>query len=191
LLHVDDIVVLCLTLNLISIDMQIETERLILRRFTTDDAEEYFPLVADPAVNRYTGQNLVQTVEQVRQLLLDLPIRDYEVIGYGRMACIEKSSGRLIGFSGMKYLPEFQEPDVGYRFVQDAWGKGYATESASVLMQQCIRDFKLRRVIGLVDRNNLGSSNVLKKLGLNFEREIKVDGYPTNLDFYGLDIAPA
>jgi ribosomal-protein-alanine N-acetyltransferase len=171
--------------------MQIETERLILRRFTPDDAEEYFPLVADPEVNRYTGQSLVQTIDQVRQILLDYPIRDYEVIGYGRMACIEKSTGRLIGFSGMKYLSDFQAPDVGYRFVQNAWGKGYATESASVLMQQCIRDFSLRRVIGLVDRNNGGSSNVLKKLGLSFEREIKLDSYPTNLDLYALHIESA
>lgn len=171
--------------------MQIETERLILRRFTVDDAEEYFPLVGDPEVNRYTGQTLVSSVDEVRQILLNYPIRDYEVIGYGRMACIEKSSGRLIGFSGMKYLPEFEAPDVGYRFVKDAWGKGYATESASVLMQQCIREFDLPRVIGLVDRNNNGSSNVLKKLGLSFEREIKLDSYPTNLDLYVMDTAGA
>jgi RimJ/RimL family protein N-acetyltransferase len=170
--------------------MQIETERLILRRFTPDDAEEYFPLAADPEINRYTGQALVQSIDQVRQMLLDHPIRDYEVVGYGRMACIEKSSGKLIGFSGMKYLPDFQAPDVGYRFVQDVWGKGYATESASVLMQQCIRDFNPRRVIGLVDRNNNGSSNVLKKLGLVFESEIKLDSYPTNLDLYVLNADP-
>jgi hypothetical protein len=54
-------------------------------------------------------------------------------------------------------------------------------------MQQCIRDFALKRVIGLVDRSNTGSSSVLKKLGLTFEREIKLDSYPTNLDFYVLN----
>jgi RimJ/RimL family protein N-acetyltransferase len=167
--------------------MQIETERLILRRFTVDDAEEYFPLVGDAEVNRFTGQTLVKTIDEVREILLNYPIRDYEVVGYGRMACIEKSSGRLIGFSGMKYLEDLKDADVGYRFVKDAWGKGYATESASVLMQQCIRDFALKRVIGLVDRSNTGSSSVLKKLGLTFEREIKLDSYPTNLDFYVLN----
>jgi len=167
--------------------MIIETERLILRRFTPDDAEAYLPLVGDPEVNRYTGQSLVQTVEQARQILLDYPIRDYEVIGYGRMACIEKSSGRLIGFSGMKYLADLQETDIGYRFVRDAWGKGYATESAAVLMRQCIDEFSLRRVIGLAYRQNTGSTKVLQKLGLAFEREIDIDG--DGLDLYALTIA--
>ncbi len=155
--------------------MMIETERLILRRFTVDDAQEYFPLVADPEVNRYTGQTVVQTVEQARQILLDYPIRDYETFGYGRMACIEKSSGRLVGFSGMKYLPDLADADVGYRFIRDSWGKGYATESATVLMRECVREFSLRRVIGMVDPRSAGSSRVLTKLGLSFERNIDVD----------------
>ncbi len=167
--------------------MQIETERLILRRFTPDDAGEYFPLAADPDINRYTGQTLAHTVEQVRQLLIDHPIRDYDVVGYGRMACIEKSSGRLIGFSGMKYLADLQETDIGYRFVRDAWGKGYATESAAVLMRQCIDEFNLRRVIGLAYRQNTGSTKVLKKLGLAYEREIDIDG--DRLDLYALTTA--
>lgn len=164
--------------------MTIETERLILRRFTPDDAEAYFPLVGDPTLNRYTGQDLVNTVEDARQVLLNYPIRDYERHGYGRMACIEKSSGKLIGFSGMKYLPDLQEVDIGYRFLPDAWGKGYATESASVLMQQVITDFKLPRVIGMADRKNGGSIKVLQKLGLVFEREIEVEGYNGMLDLY-------
>ncbi|MBV8635457.1 MAG: GNAT family N-acetyltransferase [Burkholderiaceae bacterium] len=161
--------------------MLIETERLILRRFTPDDAEAYLPLVSDPEVNRYTAQDLVETVEQARQILLDYPIRDYETIGYGRMACIEKSSGRLVGFSGMKYLANLQETDIGYRFVRDAWGKGYATESASVLMQQCMQEFGLRRVIGLAYRQNTGSTKVLQKLGLVYEREIELDGATLDL----------
>jgi RimJ/RimL family protein N-acetyltransferase len=170
--------------------MMIKTERLILRRFTTDDAEEYFPLIADPEINRYTGQTLVETVEQARQALLDYPIRDYQVVGYGRMACIEKSSGRLIGFSGMKYLDDLGEADVGYRFVRDAWGKGYATESAQVLMQECLREFGLRRVIGMVDPSNEGSSRVLTKLGLAFERKIDV-GADCMFDLYGVSLGDA
>ncbi|HEX7641705.1 MAG TPA: GNAT family N-acetyltransferase [Burkholderiaceae bacterium] len=166
----------------------IETERLILRRFTPDDAEEHFPLLADPEINRYTGQTLVQTVEQTRQALLDHPIRDYEVFGYGRMACIEKSTGRLVGFSGMKYLPDLGETDVGYRFLRDSWGKGYATESAQVLMRECIREFGLRRVIRMADRRNTGSTRVLVKLGLSYEREIDVDGDGAMFDLYGLQV---
>jgi RimJ/RimL family protein N-acetyltransferase len=167
----------------------LETERLILRRFTPDDAEAYFPLVSDPEINRYTGQTTpARTVEDARRFLLEYPIRDYATVGYGRMACIEKSSGRLIGFSGMKYLEDLGEADVGYRFVREAWGKGYATESARVLMDGCIREFGLRRVIGLVDRRNGDSAKVLMKLGLAYERQIPVGDYPGLLDLYGLSV---
>lgn len=165
-----------------------ETERLILRRFTPEDAEEYFPLMSDPEVLRYTGDKPLESVEQVREMLLNRPIRDYGVVGYGRMACIEKSSSRLIGFSGLKYLEDLKEVDVGYRFVHDAWGKGYATESARVLMDVGVREHGLKRIIGLVDKRNTGSSNVLKKLGLTFERATKIGDYPTDLDVYGWNV---
>jgi len=164
--------------------MIIETERLILRRFTPDDAEAYFPLVGDATLNRYTGQDLVHSVEEAREILLNYPIRDYGLYGYGRMAVIEKQSGKLIGFSGMKYLTELNDTDIGYRFLPEAWGKGYATESATVLMQQVIAEFKLPRVIGMADRKNGGSIKVLQKLGLAFEREIEVEGYDGMLDLY-------
>lgn len=166
--------------------MTIETERLILRRFTLDDADDYFHLIADPEVNLYTGQGPVTSIEEARQVLRDHPLRDYDTVGYGRMACIEKSTGRLIGFSGMKYMKDLGETDVGYRFFKDTWGKGYATESARVLMRDCIREFGLRRVIGLCDRRNGDSAKVLVKLGMTFERRLNVGDYPGLLDMYGL-----
>ncbi|HXA47751.1 MAG TPA: GNAT family N-acetyltransferase [Burkholderiaceae bacterium] len=164
----------------------LQTERLILRPFTEDDAEEYFPLASHPDVLRYTGESPKKSVAEVRQLLLDRPIRHYAVHGYSRMACIEKSSGRLIGFSGLKYVDELKDVDIGYRFVPDCWGKGYATESARFLMQEGIREFKFKRIIGMAEPENVGSTNVLKKLGLKFERHFTMDGDPTELALYAL-----
>ncbi|MBV8667330.1 MAG: GNAT family N-acetyltransferase [Burkholderiaceae bacterium] len=165
-----------------------QTERLLLRRFTEDDAAAFFPLASDPQILRYTGEQPKQSVEDVRQMICERQLRDYELHGYGRMACIEKSSGRLIGFSGLKYLPEFDEPDIGYRFLVDCWGKGYATESASFLMQQGILEFGLKRVIGLVDPDNHASASVLRKLGLAWEKRINPEYYASGLDYYGLSL---
>jgi RimJ/RimL family protein N-acetyltransferase len=165
----------------------LQTERLILRRFTADDAEEYFPLVSDPEILRYAGGLPVKSIDETRQMLLKLPIRDYELHGYGRMACIEKSSGRLIGFSGIKYLPGLQETDVGYRFLKDCWGKGYATEGARPLMREGIREHGLKRIIGLAESANAASTHVLEKLGLVFERTIMLDDHPNELELYGID----
>lgn len=163
-----------------------QTERLILRPFTLDDAEEYFPLVSDPDIVRYTGEPPLASVDEARDVLLTRPLRDYARHGFGRMACIEKQSGRLIGFSGLKYLEQLGEVDVGYRFLPDCWGKGYATESAMALMRQGVREHGLQRIIGLVEPANGASVHVLKKLGLQFERTTRLEGCAEDLDLYAI-----
>jgi RimJ/RimL family protein N-acetyltransferase len=147
----------------------IETTHLILRPFIVDDAEAYWPLVSLPEVLRYTGEDARTSLDQVRAILLTRPLRDYAVHGYGRMACIEKSSGRLVGFSGLKYLDDWQETDVGYRFLPACWGKGYATESARALMAVGREVHGLQRFMGLVQPANGASARVLEKLGLVYE----------------------
>ena len=148
----------------------IDTPHLLLRPFTVDDAQAYWPLVHLPEVVRYTGDTPMASVDDVRAMIATRPLRDYAVHGYGRMACIEKSSGRLVGFSGLKYIDDLQETDIGYRFLPDCWGKGYATESARALMQQGRAQHGLQRIIGLVMPANVASSRVLDKLGLAYER---------------------
>lgn len=163
------------------------TENLYLRHFTLDDAEEYWPLVSLPEVLRYTGEQPQATLDDVRQILLNRPMRDYLIHGFGRMACIEKSTGRLVGFSGLKYLDDFQEVDIGYRFLPDCWGKGYATESARMLMRYGEREYGISRIVGLVQPENFASIKVLKKLGLCFEREVFPDNCVGKLMLYATE----
>lgn len=160
-----------------------QTEHLYLRRFILDDAAQYLPLVCLPEVLHYTGEQ-PQSLDGARQTLLDRPLRDYQIHGYGRMACIEKSTGRLVGFSGLKFLEDLQEVDIGYRFLPDCWGKGYATESARMLMRQGANEFGITRIIGLVRPENGASARVLEKVGLAFEREVRPDGCDANLKLY-------
>ncbi|MDQ2823383.1 MAG: GNAT family N-acetyltransferase [Pseudomonadota bacterium] len=164
--------------------MTIETPQLLLRPLTIDDAEAYWPLLRLPEVLRYTGEAPKTLIEEVREILTTRPLHDYVAHGYGRMACIEKSSGRLVGFSGLKYLDELKETDVGYRFLPDCWGKGYATESGAALMAQGRAQFGLERIIGLAEPANGASCRVLEKLGLFFERELDEDDGHTKLRLY-------
>lgn len=168
----------------------IETERLLIRRLTPDDAAAYLPLVSLPEVIRFTGERALRSTDEVVQLLETRSIRDYERYGYGRMACIEKSTARLVGFSGLKYLEDMDEADVGYRFLPDAWGKGYATETASAIMNAQPREFGLARVIGLVEPENRGSVRVLQKLGLAYEGRIAADQHG-ELDRYAITLEAA
>jgi RimJ/RimL family protein N-acetyltransferase len=153
----------------------LDTERLILRPFTLDDAEAWLPLISLPEIIRYTGDVPATSVDEARESLRTRPLRDYEVHGYGRMAVIEKASGRLVGFSGLKYVAELRDVDIGYRFLPDCWGKGYATESARPLMEQGWKQLGLKRIVGTVHPGNPASGRVLEKLGLSYERTLEPD----------------
>jgi RimJ/RimL family protein N-acetyltransferase len=147
----------------------IETDRLILRQFTLDDAPAFQRLNSDPAVLRYTYDPPIETVEEARRILQVAPLADYATYGYGRVACVLKETGELIGFSGLKYLADYGETDIGYRFVRRCWGQGLATESALPMMAYGREVLGLTRIVGIVDPDNLASARVLRKLGLVYE----------------------
>lgn len=162
----------------------IETERLLLRKFTLDDIEAYFRLNSNPDVIRYTGDPAFISLDDARRVLLSAPLRDYEVHGYGRLACVEKASGELIGFCGLKYLDDMDEVDLGYRFLPDYWGKGYATESSLAVMRYGRNVMGLERIVGFVHPDNAGSVRVLVKVGMKFERQIRIADVSFDVDLY-------
>ena len=90
----------------------IETTQTLLRPLTLDDAEALNAVNSRPEVMRFIGP-VEESVEKTRQYLLKGPLADYEKHGFGRHACIDKASGKLIGFSGLKYLPSLDEVDIG------------------------------------------------------------------------------
>lgn len=152
--------------------MQIlETPRLLLRPFTLDDAQAFYQLVSNAQITRYTGDLPVADVQAARDLMLARPLRDYAVNGFGRHAVVEKSSGEVVGFSGLKRLTN-GEVEIGYRFLIRCWGLGYATESAREALRWGREELRLPRIIGQVVRDNTASVRVLEKLGLVYERSI-------------------
>ncbi len=156
----------------------LETDRLLLREFTLDDVDAFFQLCTDPEVTRYTGDGRSATFEEVRGYLLNAPIADYAKHGFGRLACVLKSSGQVIGFAGLKYLDDLGEVDVGYRFLPAYWGIGLATEASRAVLEDGFTRLKLARVLGLVDPENIASVGVLEKLGLTFVEVIEYRSLP-------------
>ena len=146
----------------------IETDRLILREFTLDDVEAYFQLGTDSAVIRYTGDGGMTNLEDAATVLRDRPLADYQKYGYGRLACVLKASGQVIGFAGLKYMDDITDVDIGYRFLPAYWGKGLATEACRPLIPYGFDQLRLARILGLVDPENVASVRVLEKLGLTF-----------------------
>lgn len=150
----------------------IETERLILREFRPTDDEAFFEMDANPEVHKYLGNNPCKSIEQARTIIESIR-QQYLDNGIGRWAAIEKSSGNFIGWSGLKYIREFENNhinfhDVGYRLMPKYWGKGYATESAQAAIRYGFEVLNLNEIIGTANIENKASRRALEKCGLTF-----------------------
>lgn len=88
--------------------------------------------------------------------------------GYGRFACVWKETGQVIGFSGIKFLEEIQETELGYRFLPEYWRKGLATEAGSAVLEFA-KTLGLSRLVAVIHPENEGSKQVALRLGFTLE----------------------
>ena len=146
---------------------QLETERLRLRLFTLDDLQIMFELNSDPDIIKYAEATPARDIHEARQRLEEGPLADYENYGYGRFAVELKETGKVIGFCGIKYLPEIDLPEVGFRYLKEYWGRGIGTEAARVCVDFARDDLKIKQLIALIVPENTGSIRVAEKLGMS------------------------
>ncbi len=155
----------------------IETERLLLRAFTPDDALLIYELNLDPEVTRYT-LDPIRDIDHAKQVLEQVILPQYVLYSHGRWAVHTKPDMKFIGWCGLKARPERNEIDLGYRFFKAAWGKGYATEAAGACIRYGFDKLHLRRIIGRAMPENKVSLRVLEKCGMIRIGEEIVDGHP-------------
>lgn len=147
----------------------IETDRLLLREFILDDAEKFYQLNLNPKVIKYTGNATFKSIEEAKLFLKNY--NDYKTNGYGRWGVINKESNEFIGWCGLKYGELENETDIGFRFFEEEWNKGYATESAAACLKYGFEVLKLNRIIGRAMKENTASIKVLEKIGLVYETD--------------------
>ena len=155
----------------------IETERLLLRTFTVDDAPLIYELNLDPDITRYTGDP-IQDIQHAQQVLEQIILPQYALYNHGRWAVHVKTELTFIGWCGLKTRPERNEIDLGYRFLKTAWGKGYATEAAFACLKYGFEKLNLQRIVGRAMPQNLASIRVLEKCGMQYVGDEVVDGHP-------------
>jgi len=149
--------------------LPIFTERLLLRKLTEDDVDSIFLLDSNPDVMKYVGVPPVTSKEESAKMVENI-INQYKNNGTGRLAVIEKESNRFIGWSGIKLLTEevngFKNVhELGYRFLPEFWGKGYATESALASLDLGFNQLNAYKIYAYADIENESSNHVLTKLG--------------------------
>ena len=153
----------------------LETERLLLREINPDDAGDFFNLNENPNVIKYTGDKAFQNIDGAREFLENY--QDYRLNGYGRWAVISKVNNEFLGWCGLKYNSSTEETDVGFRFFEHYWNKGFATESAGACIDYGFKNLNLNTVIGRAMQDNTASVNVLEKLGMKYLIDFDFDGH--------------
>ena len=141
---------------------------------TQDDAENAYRLNLDPDVIKYTGDKSFQSVEEAKEFLLNY--KHYEKYGFGRWAVINKDNKEYLGFCGLKYTPELDEHDIGFRLIKKYWNKGYATEASKACIDYGFNKLGINWIVGRAMKENIASVRVLEKSGLAYWKEFDFDG---------------
>jgi ribosomal-protein-alanine N-acetyltransferase len=159
----------------------LETERLILRHLSTDDAEFILRLVNDPAFIANIGDRGIRSLEQAMNYLLDGPMSSYRYHGHGPYLVALREALVPIGMCGLLKRVQFEDADLGYALLPEYWSQGFAFEAAAAVLQFAYESLALPRTLGLVSPDNLKSIRLLEKLGFEFLelREMKPGGPPT------------
>ncbi len=154
----------------------LETDRLILRRFTDADVDNLVELDSDPDVMHFINGGRPTPREEIETSVLPSWLRYYETYpAYGFWATVEKSTGEFIGWFHLRPAPGHgapDEPELGYRLHRSAWGKGYATEGSRALIDKAFTDLDASRVFAETMAVNARSRRVMEKAGLRFVRAI-------------------
>ena len=157
----------------------LETKRLFFRELITSDAEALFELDSNPEVHRYLGNNPVTSIGQVEAAITNIR-KQYKDNGIGRWAAILKDTGEFIGWAGLKLENNIngQERyyDLGYRFIQRFWDKGYASEASKAFVEYGFNVLNLEKINAFADADNAASRRVLEKAGLGFINFFDYDG---------------
>ncbi|EOP73503.1 GNAT family N-acetyltransferase [Bacillus pseudomycoides] len=165
----------------------LETDRLILRLQTTDDAAFILELMNDPSWLQCIGDRGVRTIEDAKTYILNGPLRMYEQFGFCLFLVEQKEDHVPLGICGLVKRDSLEDVDIGFAFLPKYWAKGYAYEAASAVMTYGKDKFGLNRIVGITTQDNRASAKLLKKIGLQFERLIQLANDSEELSLFAFD----
>jgi RimJ/RimL family protein N-acetyltransferase len=166
----------------------VETPRLLLRAFTSADAPYMLRQLNEPSFIESIADRGVRTLQQAEAYLLNGAIASYNSNGFGFWAVIEKSSGQIIGMSGLVKRDVLPDPDLGYAFLPEHFGQGLAFEATQACVTAARRDFALPRLLAIVNPGNAPSRRLLEKLGFAFSGMRPVYAGEPELCLYRLEL---
>jgi RimJ/RimL family protein N-acetyltransferase len=163
------------------------TSRLVIRRMLDTDAAFILALLNEPSWLRFIGDRGIRTIDDAMNYIAQGPVAMYANLGFGLCIVELKDLERPVGMCGLTKRNYLEAPDIGFAFLPDYWGKGYAYEAAAAVLHFAKTDLGLKRVLATTRLDNVASQKLLEKLGLRFERVMRHPDGDRALRLYATD----
>jgi [ribosomal protein S5]-alanine N-acetyltransferase len=162
----------------------LETERLILREVDEGDAAFVLELLNSPGFIENIADRGVRTLDQTRAYIAERIAASYAEHGFGMWAVVPKGEAAPVGLAGLVKRDVLPHVDVGYAFLEPAWGKGYAEEAAAAVLAFARDILGLSTVVAITTPDNRASQRVLEKIGLCYVDLIDLPGWDEPSAYY-------
>lgn len=164
-----------------------ETERLLLRPTTEEDAHFVFQLMNSAKWLRFIGDRKISSLENARQYILDKMLPQLERLGYSNYTVIRKEDGLKLGSCGLYDRHGVDGIDLGFAFLPEYEGQGYAFEASARLLRAAFDEFGLYQIHAITNTDNRAAQGLLEKLGLKNMGIFNLEGDDAELYLYTIN----
>lgn len=165
----------------------LDTSRLRLRTLTLDDAAIYLQVLNTPLFIRWIGDRQIRTEAQAREALAVGPLSMQSMRGFSLYLVERKSDGAAIGMCGLIKRDTLDDVDLGYAYLPEYAGQGYASEAAAGVLLHA-KSLGLTRVVAITSPGNAASDAVLRRVGMRFEKIVKLTPEDTGTQLFAVDL---
>ena len=165
-----------------------ETEHLELRQLYIDDAPFILKLTNDPGWLRFIGDKGIKTIEDARGYILEGPVKSYRQFGFGLFLTILKQANIPMGICGLLKRDYLDHADLGFAFLPEFRGKGFAAEASAAVVNWGKERLGLRRILAITRPDNHRSVKLLKKSGFTFVKPMTSPVDHTDIHLFRLDL---
>ena len=142
----------------------------------------------EPSWIQNIGDRKIRTLDDARAYIVNGPRASYEKNGFGLWLIVLKETGESIGMCGLIKRDGLEDVDIGYALLPRFWSKGYAVEAAQAVKNYAGDVVGLKRLVAIVDPANEGSIRVIEKIGLRYEKMVRLSADDIDLKLFGTEL---
>ena len=165
---------------------EFETERLVLKPTSEQDAELIYELMNTPKFIEYVGDRAINSIKSAGQYIQTKMLPQLKALGYSSYSLIRKTDGAKIGTCGLYNRDGVDGIDIGFGLLPDYEGQGYAYEASHRLLIAAFEEFKIQEIKAITSKKNISSQGLLKKLGLELIGTTKLPNEDDEILLYSI-----